>query len=141
MLEWIADFESPEQIRPLGSLIPGRFSATRGLPGIAASVYFSILRSDPLPDHSDGFARPLPEPLERPVKDKIHPEYHPECKVYFRGDVVMTVGATVPEMHVEVWSGSHPFYTGKSAFVDTAGRVEKFQRKFAGNYFDKKKKD
>jgi large subunit ribosomal protein L31 len=79
-------------------------------------------------------------PWSVPVKDKIHPEYHPECKVYFRGDVVMTVGATVPEMHVEVWSGSHPFYTGKSAFVDTAGRVEKFQRKFAGNYFDNKKK-
>ena len=74
------------------------------------------------------------------MKAEIHPEYHPECKVYFRGEVVMTVGATVPEMHVEVWSGSHPFYTGKSAFVDTAGRVEKFQRKFAGNYFDKKKK-
>ncbi|MAC19590.1 MAG: 50S ribosomal protein L31 [Phycisphaerae bacterium] len=72
------------------------------------------------------------------MKTDIHPEYFPECKVYFRGEVVMTVGATVPEMSVEVWSGSHPFYTGKSAFVDTAGRVEKFQRKFAGNYFDKK---
>ncbi|MCP4834293.1 MAG: 50S ribosomal protein L31 [Phycisphaera sp.] len=78
-------------------------------------------------------------PRASTVKPDIHPEYHPECKVYFRGEVVMTVGATVPEMSVEVWSGSHPFYTGKSAFVDTAGRVEKFQRKFAGNYFDKKK--
>ena len=74
------------------------------------------------------------------MKADIHPKYFPECKIYFRGDVVMTVGATVPEMSVEVWSGSHPFYTGKSAFVDAAGRVEKFQRKFAGNYFDKKKK-
>jgi len=45
-------------------------------------------------------------------------------------------------LHVEVWSGSHPFFTGKTTFVDAAGRVEKFQRKFAGNYFkkdDKKK--
>jgi large subunit ribosomal protein L31 len=133
---------SPQsRFHPVRSSIQDRFSGSHRLLGIGRSVYFSILRSVPLRDHSDGFGRPLPEPLERPVKDKIHPEYHPECKVYFRGDVVMTVGATVPEMHVEVWSGSHPFYTGKSAFVDTAGRVEKFQRKFAGNYFDKKKKD
>jgi large subunit ribosomal protein L31 len=43
-------------------------------------------------------------------------------------------------MRVEVWSGSHPFFTGKSAFVDAAGRVEKFQKKFQGNYFAKDKK-
>ena len=74
------------------------------------------------------------------MKKEIHPEYFPECKVRFRGEVVMTVGATVPEMNVEVWSGSHPFFTGKSSFIDTAGRVEKFQRKFAGDYFKGKKK-
>ena len=48
--------------------------------------------------------------------------------------------ATVPELHVEVWSGSHPFFTGKQTFVDSAGRVEKFQRKFQGNYFTGKEK-
>ncbi|MSR29842.1 MAG: 50S ribosomal protein L31 [Phycisphaerales bacterium] len=73
------------------------------------------------------------------MKQDIHPQYHHDCKVYFRGDVVMTVGATVPEIHVEVWSGSHPFYTGQKTFVDTAGRVERFQRKFAGGYFGKGK--
>ena len=52
----------------------------------------------------------------------------------------MTVGATVSEMHVDIWSGSHPFYTGKASFVDAAGRVEKFQNKFKGNYFKSKKK-
>ena len=57
-----------------------------------------------------------------------------------RGEHVMTVGATVPEMHVDIWSGSHPFYTGKAAFVDAAGRVEKFQNKFKGDYFKNKKK-
>ena len=51
----------------------------------------------------------------------------------------MTTGATVPELHVEIWSGSHPFYTGKKSFVDTAGRVEKFQQKFKGDYFKKAK--
>jgi large subunit ribosomal protein L31 len=73
-------------------------------------------------------------------KEGAHPTYFPSCKVYHNGQVVMTVGATVPELHVEVWSGSHPFFTGKQTFVDSAGRVEKFQRKYAGNYFDKAKK-
>ena len=74
------------------------------------------------------------------MKDGIHPEYHQEAKVFFRGEQVMTVGATVPELSVEIWSGSHPFFTGKSSFVDTADRVEKFQKKFQGNYFEPKKK-
>jgi large subunit ribosomal protein L31 len=76
------------------------------------------------------------------MKSDIHPKYYPNCKVMYRGEHVMTVGATVPEMSVEIWSGSHPFFTGKSSFVDTTGRVEKFQKKFQGNYFkgkDKKK--
>jgi len=74
------------------------------------------------------------------MKEGIHPKFYPDCKVYFNGEVVMEVGATVPELHVDVWSGSHPFFTGKSAFVDSAGRVEKFQRKFQGDYFKNKKK-
>lgn len=74
------------------------------------------------------------------MKDDIHPEYYPNAKVYYNGEVVMTCGATTPELHVDVWSGSHPFFTGKSSFVDSAGRVEKFQRKFSGNYFKNKKK-
>lgn len=74
------------------------------------------------------------------MKETIHPKYY-NCKVFHNGEVVMEVGSTVPELHVEVWSGSHPFFTGKRTFVDSAGRVEKFQRKFGGNYFkDAKKK-
>ena len=69
------------------------------------------------------------------MKDKIHPKFYPNAKVYYRGEVVMEVGATVPEMHVEIWSGSHPFFTGQKTFVDTAGRVEKFQKKYASGYF------
>jgi len=71
------------------------------------------------------------------MKKGIHPKYYPTAKVTYRGETVMEVGATVPEMHVEIWSGSHPFYTGQKSFVDTAGRVEKFTRKFAGEYFKK----
>lgn len=74
------------------------------------------------------------------MKNDIHPKYYPNAKVYYNGEVVMEVGATVPTIHADVWSGSHPFFTGKQSFVDAAGRVEKFQKKFAGSYFDKKKK-
>lgn len=74
------------------------------------------------------------------MKKDTHPKFYPNCRVFHNGQVVMTVGATVPELHVEVWSGSHPFFTGKQTFVDSAGRVEKFQRKFQGNYFQKQKK-
>jgi large subunit ribosomal protein L31 len=100
-------------------------SAGRDRPGAATST------TDPPRGSQPGIAT---------MKKDIHPEYHQECKVYFRGEHVMTVGATVPELSVEIWSGSHPFFTGKSSFVDTTGRVEKFQRKFQGNYFKSKKK-
>jgi large subunit ribosomal protein L31 len=72
------------------------------------------------------------------MKKDTHPKFYPDAKIYYRGELVMTTGATVPELNVEVWSGSHPFFTGQKSFIDTAGRVEKFQRKFAGNYFEKK---
>ncbi|MSR35013.1 MAG: 50S ribosomal protein L31 [Phycisphaerales bacterium] len=71
------------------------------------------------------------------MKKETHPKWYADCKVNFRGQHVLTVGATVPEMNVEVWSGSHPFYTGQKSFVDTLGRVERFQKKFAGEYFKK----
>ena len=45
-----------------------------------------------------------------------------------------TTRSTVPEIHVEICSVCHPFYTGKQKYVDTAGRIEKFQKKFAGTY-------
>jgi large subunit ribosomal protein L31 len=73
------------------------------------------------------------------MKDGIHPKYYPQAQVKYRGEVVMTTGATVPELNVEIWSGSHPFYTGQKSFVDTAGRVEKFQKKYSGDYFRGKK--
>ena len=47
-------------------------------------------------------------------------------------------GNEYPLVRVDISSASHPFFTGKQKFVDTAGRVERFQRKFQGNYFGKK---
>ncbi|MDX1564606.1 MAG: type B 50S ribosomal protein L31 [Phycisphaeraceae bacterium] len=48
-------------------------------------------------------------------------------------------GNEYPLIKVDISSASHPFYTGKQKFVDTAGRVEKFQKRFGGDYFNKPK--
>jgi len=44
--------------------------------------------------------------------------------------VVMTTGSTQPEIHVDVWSGNHPFFTGTQKILDTEGRVDRFMRKY-----------
>lgn len=63
-------------------------------------------------------------------KANIHPTWYPEAKVIYNGEVVMTVGSTQPEIHVEVWSGNHPFFTGTQKIIDAEGRVDRFMRKY-----------
>jgi len=63
-------------------------------------------------------------------KADIHPTWYPEAKVICNGEVVMTTGSTQPEIHVDVWSGNHPFYTGTQKILDTEGRVDRFMRKY-----------
>ena len=63
-------------------------------------------------------------------KADIHPTWYPEAKVICNGEVVMTTGSTSPEIHVDVWSGNHPFYTGTQKILDTEGRVDRFMRKY-----------
>jgi large subunit ribosomal protein L31 len=63
-------------------------------------------------------------------KSEIHPTWYPEAKVICNGEVIMTVGSTKPEIHVEIWSGNHPFYTGTQKIIDTEGRVDRFLRKY-----------
>ncbi|MCP9911375.1 50S ribosomal protein L31 [Cyanobium sp. BA20m-p-22] len=63
-------------------------------------------------------------------KADIHPTWYPEAKVICNGEVVMTTGSTSPELHVDVWSGNHPFYTGTQKILDTEGRVDRFMRKY-----------
>jgi large subunit ribosomal protein L31 len=41
----------------------------------------------------------------------------------------MTVGSTMPEINVEIWSGTHPFYTGTQRLLDTEGQVDRFMRR------------
>ncbi len=63
-------------------------------------------------------------------KPEIHPTWYPEAKVICNGEVVMTTGSTQPEIHVDVWSGNHPFFTGTQKILDTEGRVDRFMRKY-----------
>ena len=63
------------------------------------------------------------------MRSGIHPEYV-RCDVTCGCGTKFVTRATVTELHVEICSACHPFYTGKQKFVDTAGRVEKFRRKF-----------
>jgi large subunit ribosomal protein L31 len=63
------------------------------------------------------------------MKKGIHPEWHPDAKVYCNGELIMSVGTTQPQLNVEVWSGTHPFYTGQQRIVDTEGQVERFVKR------------
>jgi len=63
------------------------------------------------------------------MKQGIHPDYV-ECTVTCGCGATFQTNASRPTIHVEVCSQCHPFYTGKQKYVDTAGRVERFQRRY-----------
>ena len=63
------------------------------------------------------------------MKKEIHPKYVDARIVCACGNVIET-RSTVAEIHVEICSNCHPFFTGKQKLVDTAGRVEKFRAKY-----------
>lgn len=63
------------------------------------------------------------------MKTDIHPEYQ-EARVVCACGRVTETRATVDELHVEICSHCHPFFTGKQKLVDTAGRVERFLSKY-----------
>lgn len=75
------------------------------------------------------------------MKAQIHPKYY-EAKVTCACGNAFTTGSILPEIRVEICSACHPFFTGEMRFVDTQGRVEKFQQKMratAGKKFLSKK--
>jgi large subunit ribosomal protein L31 len=88
------------------------------------------------------------------MKEGIHPEYRPvvfeDASADYRFIVRSTIqttetttwedGKEYPLFKLDISHASHPFFTGKQKFVDAAGRVEKFQRRFGGNYFGKGRK-
>ncbi len=64
------------------------------------------------------------------MKKGIHPKYQ-KCTVSCGCGETFETRATKEQIKVEICSKCHPFYTGKQKFVDTAGRVEKFQKKYS----------
>ncbi len=98
-------------------------------------------------------ASPPPNPLaHETVKKNTHPVYRPvvfmdngaDFKFLTRSsvDTKQTIeyeGKEYPLVKVDISSASHPFFTGKQMFIDTAGRVDRFQKKFGGKLFGKKK--
>jgi len=63
------------------------------------------------------------------MKANTHPTYFPDAQVVCACGNVMTIGSTVQKIHVELCSNCHPFYTGAQKFVDSANRIDKFQKK------------
>ena len=66
------------------------------------------------------------------MKAKIHPQYKEITVTCSCGNTFKTRSTVGHDLHVEVCSSCHPFFTGKQKIVDTAGRVDKFRKKYAG---------
>ena len=64
------------------------------------------------------------------MKKDIHPKYEDTTIRCACGNEV-TIGSTRADISVEICSKCHPFYTGKQKLVDSAGRIERFRRKYA----------
>ncbi|MCX8048600.1 MAG: 50S ribosomal protein L31 [Methylohalobius sp.] len=67
------------------------------------------------------------------MKPGIHPEYQSVTITCSCGNTIQTRSTLCRDIHVEVCSVCHPFYTGKQKIVDTAGRVDKFRRKYGSS--------
>jgi large subunit ribosomal protein L31 len=76
------------------------------------------------------------------MKSDIHPDYHEVQVVCACGSSFQTRSTYKDDvLHVEICSNCHPFFTGKQKLVDSAGRVERFQRKYANFRKNKKEAD
>ncbi len=65
------------------------------------------------------------------MKPDIHPKYEAIKVVCSCGNEFETSSTLCKELHVEVCSSCHPFYTGKQKIMDTAGRVDKFRKRYS----------
>ncbi|MDR0738673.1 MAG: 50S ribosomal protein L31 [Oscillospiraceae bacterium] len=63
------------------------------------------------------------------MKDGIHPEYK-KTKISCACGNVIETSSTKQDIHVEICSKCHPFYTGKQKLVDTGGRIDRFTKRF-----------
>jgi large subunit ribosomal protein L31 len=67
------------------------------------------------------------------MKEKIHPKYYPDARVTCSCGNTFTTGSTRETLRVELCSKCHPFFTGEQKIIDTAGRVERFKRRYKMN--------
>jgi len=63
------------------------------------------------------------------MKEKIHPDYQ-ECTIVCACGNIVKTRSTKPEIKVEICSKCHPYFTGKQKFVDSAGMVERYRKKY-----------
>lgn len=66
------------------------------------------------------------------MKNDIHPAFHKITATCACGNQV-ELGSVLEEIKVEICSSCHPFFTGKQRLIDTAGRIDKFRRKYAAH--------
>jgi large subunit ribosomal protein L31 len=71
------------------------------------------------------------------MKESIHPKYQEVDVRCACGNTFKTSSTLCEAIQTDICSACHPFYTGKQKLVDAAGRVEKFKKKFGGEYFVK----
>ena len=64
------------------------------------------------------------------MKEKIHPQYFPDAQIVCACGSTFTTGSTKKVIKVELSSKCHPFMTGERRVMDTAGRVERFRRRY-----------
>ena len=66
------------------------------------------------------------------MKTGIHPKYFPNAVVICACGNTWTTGSTKAELHTDVCSACHPFFTGEQRIVDTAGQVDRFMKRLRG---------
>lgn len=74
------------------------------------------------------------------MKAEVHPKYYENAKAICACGASYSIGSTKEEIHVEICSSCHPFYTGNEKIIDTAGRVERFKKRTASGVSAKAKK-
>ena len=72
------------------------------------------------------------------VKEGIHPKYE-EVEVRCACGNTFKTRSTKPELHLEICSACHPFFTGRQKLIDTEGRVERFTKKFGAQTSEQRK--
>ena len=73
-----------------------------------------------------------------PVRENIHPQYE-EVTAHCACGASWKTRSTVKDLHLEICSNCHPFFTGRQKLIDTEGRVERFTKKYGAQTVEKQK--